>query len=67
MNRPNLTIISSFSLIPYLVVAWGYREMTQRDANAFWNALACCLESDDVSPSLKHWVTSWIGGCTDES
>jgi len=41
--------------------------MTQRDANAFWNALACCLESDDVSPSLKHWVTSCIGGCTDES
>jgi hypothetical protein len=29
MTQPNLIIISSFSLIPYLVVAWGYRDMTE--------------------------------------
>jgi hypothetical protein len=43
MNQPNLIIISSFSLIPYLVVAWGYREMTEGDANAFWIALSVLL------------------------
>ena len=43
MNQPNLITISSFSLIPYLVVAWGYREMTEGDANTFWIALSVLL------------------------
>jgi len=32
-----------FSMVPYLLVAWGYTELTHIDAKTFWTAFTILL------------------------
>ena len=45
MKYANPMAISIFSVIPYLLVAWGYKELTNGDTKTFWIALGVLLGS----------------------
>src|SRR5258708_3358777 len=46
-----------FSMVPYLLVAWGYSELTHSDAKTFWTAFAALLVA-----RLFFALVEWIGG-----
>lgn len=39
----NATIVFAFSMVPYLLVSWGYTAFTDGDAKTFWTALGILL------------------------
>ncbi len=36
-------ILLFFSMVPYLLVSWGYTTLTDGDTKAFWTAMGCLL------------------------
>lgn len=43
MKYAHPLVISTFALIPYVLVTWGYTKWTDGDAKAFWIALGVLL------------------------